>query len=186
MPVSVLYSFLRKVMLLLLLLGKLIWCPQSKESGVWSDLIILWMGEILHQWIYSFSHYLQSFIHPRWWLPDFGTINNISNLNQQNCCHHTLLIQTFASIYRTKVGGAHPFLWKSQGLGGRSPSCRGGVCVTRDDEKWRPLLKRRRDMRYVSRQMIYQNSLESKLCTHTPIWLMSIHILHVSQVSCNW
>ena len=57
----------------------------------------------------------------------------------------------------TEVGGAHPFLWKSQGLGGRSPSCRGGVCVTRDDEKWRPLLKRRRDMRYVSRQIIYKS-----------------------------
>ena len=33
---------------------------------------------LLTRWYGSLSHYLQSFIHPRWWSPDFWTINTIT------------------------------------------------------------------------------------------------------------
>jgi len=36
------------------------------------------MEEILHQWIFSLSHYLQSFLHPRWCR--ISSINSISSI----------------------------------------------------------------------------------------------------------
>ena len=39
--------------------------------------VILFTEEILHQLIGSLSHYLQGFVHPRWWSLDSWTINSI-------------------------------------------------------------------------------------------------------------
>ena len=39
-------------------------------------LYILLIEEVVHQSIGSLSDYLQGFVHPRWWSPDFWTINS--------------------------------------------------------------------------------------------------------------
>ena len=48
------------------------------------------MEEILHQLIGSISHYLQGVLHPRWFLRDFWTINNIQYVSFRECNSLTL------------------------------------------------------------------------------------------------
>ncbi len=107
---------------------------------------ILLMAEILHQLIGSLSHHFWGFIHPRWWSPDFWTINRRTTKWEDEISEIGFAeIQPVRPRFRWR--SHHPALlkrWKlgSKILGGSAPppNLHQLTSKTIIDTKWRTRL----------------------------------------------